>query len=90
MTITTITAYILAAIFLVLCAIAMYRAVPKVLHNLKVKKQIRYYEKNRAEMRKKGLKEYSFNKGKTKVWATNFKEANLHYQTSRRNGKSNI
>ncbi|MDT0689358.1 hypothetical protein RM549_06145 [Salegentibacter sp. F188] len=86
----TLIAYVLAAIFLVLCIIALYRAIVKTLKQRKIEKQIEYYEKNKAEMIKKGLKEFSFNRGRTRIWAMNYKEANAHYQASRRNGMSNI
>lgn len=82
-----IASYILAVIFIILLTRAVIKAIRNNRQMAKHKKLHKTYEKNEKQLKQQGLKKFTFNGGKTIVWANDFKAANAQYQTSRKNGK---
>lgn len=83
----TISAYILAGLFIIFLTRATIKVIRKNNREKKLTKLHKDYEKKEKELKRKGLKKFTFNQGKTIVWALDFKSANLQYQASRKNGK---
>lgn len=87
MSIITISAYILAGLFIIFLTKSTIKVIRKNNREKKILKLHKDYEKKEKELRRKGLKKFTFNQGNTIVWALDFKNANSQYQTSRKNGK---
>jgi len=82
----TLAAYILAFIFIIFIIHSARKVLQK---NRKIKNALKLqkdYELREKELRSKGFKRFSFNQGKNIVWAPDFKSANSHFQTDRKNG----
>lgn len=76
--------YTLSLIFLILVGrvlIKEYR------YRRAIKPQKKYREQTK-KLRDQGLKPFKFNKGKTEIWAHNFKDAQREYNNNRSNRKS--
>lgn len=83
----TISAYILAGLFIIFLTRSTIKVIRKNNRDKKILKLHKDYEKKEKELRRKGFKKFTFNQGNIVIWATDFKIANSQYQASRKNGK---
>ena len=90
MTIITALSYLFSAVFLFFLAKSVRNVILDNRYKRKMRKRSDAIKADRENMRKQGLKEFSFENGKIKLWAKSFKQATAQYQINRKNGMYNL